>query len=185
MLSVVSPVRSPVVHRLDQIGLPGADGVGIGLHKVQAGGRQQVGKGTRVVLHHEVVGLVIGRHQRHAAVVFHVVRVNQLHEPDAGFGAQVLQVGYLERLHEHGCRSHVAIRGVQRGHQLVFKHVAPEPHHVRMEGGMLDLGVDAHCAAGLGAFGLDQCNDPFVFANAVKKTILLRTKAILHVRMSF
>ena len=135
-------------HRLQQIGLPRADAVGVAGDEVEAGCGQQVTEGARVTRFGEVERAVIRRYRQvHAAIGIHVPGIHQLHQTDVGLAVQILQVRYLERLDEHRCGSRVAVGGVQRADQLVLEVIRGEAVvrglriHVDR---MLQFRVDAH-----------------------------------------
>ena len=148
-----------VGHGLHQVGLPGADAIGIALDEGQASRGEQVGKAARVAADGKVIGLVVGRHQGHRAVGVHIVGVHQLHQLDVGAAVQVLQIGHLEALDEDRRVGAVAVggmQGVEQGVLEVAGRAALGQRHALHVGGMLDLGVDAHRAAELAAAGLGE-----------------------------
>ena len=138
--------------RGDQIGLPGADAVGVFLDVGQAGGRQQRAVVARIAGHGQVVRLAPGQAEVHAAIGVDVVAVDQLHQAHLRLGAQVFQVAGLERLDDDGrilLGEAVFLQDVQ---QTVFQLQA----QVGVVSGVLGLGVDADGAFGALAFGFGQ-----------------------------
>ncbi len=145
-LAVVVGVLQP---GRDQVGLPGADAVRIGLHLAQPLGREQAGESAAVAGHREIIGFVVGRREVDAAVGLDVVAVHELHEAHMGLRAQVLEVGHLEGLH-HDRRGRLGVAVLrERVEQPVFELQV----QVGVVGGVLGLDIDAHGAACLRALG--------------------------------
>ena len=132
-------------HQRDhQVGVH-ADGVGIAAHKVQPAGigPRQVGIAAGITGQREVIGPAGG--------------AEQLHQPDVGLAADVLQIADLEGLDVDRRLGAVAIAGMQDGQQFVLHARQALGIGEALEvAGVLGLGVDADAAAEPGRAGLGQ-----------------------------
>ena len=142
----------------DELALPRPDAVGVARDLGQACRCDHVGVGATVAAGNEIprraVGIV-GQIDAVAGGQIVVVARQQLHEAHTGQAAQLLEIGDLERLHDH----RVALAAPVCGRQHVGELALQRQVLLLMPGRVLGFGIDTDGAAGAHGFLFRQVDD--------------------------